>query len=342
MSKDANLRLQEIIAAVPTLLGEPAIQRTRVEQITSSLTDYVVKLSEQQRNSLDQLLHFGGFHPLASDAERLLRNQRRALLLAESCKGRGGSPARKAQVQQMALPQVKQEFKGLFNDIHQADRPAEVSVGTSFLYATQREYESVNQGAEHMRELLLRCQHRLSSVRSSSTAKAGFVEWFGPYTDAKLGVVLRNINIMVNNPKRLKLLYRGTNLPNLPQRATEAIFSGDEPVMIYPMIGDAGFYAENDRRDNDPIYTYLFIGPDLWDPQVQNRAIRGHCVSRGGVLVHELSHALCHTIDVPRGDGPSGKMYGLQTCRKAAAENDPKVLVNADSYRMYADFGSAA
>lgn len=330
MSKDANLRLQEVIACVPKLIED----RTRAEQVMARLEEHVATLQGNGRQALDKLLHFGGFHPRATDSDRQLRNLRRLLLLALDSAGPGAAKE-KSRVESLPAPAIATEFQALFNAVLPAMRPDEVTFASSFMrYAKDEERAAVQLGAQEMAPLLRRAVGKLTMVRSDRQARANFEHWFGAYTETKLATVLGNFNRMANTHKRLKLYYRGNNLT---EKSMEAGYPGAPEVRIHP-VSDAGYYSPDARRDADPELVHIFVGAGFFSRLVAKDAVRGSLASRGGILLHELSHYLCRTNDEKSASGPGGVMYAPTACEKEAKANNPRVVTNADSYRCYADY----
>jgi hypothetical protein len=330
MAKDQGLRLQETLAHVPTLVGAEG----RGEQIRTLLQSWVRGLPDADQTRLSTGLSFGERHLFDSAADLRLRHHRRALLMARAylnMEYQGGQY--RPRVPSMSATAVKDAFLALFGHLPASAPDQDCAFAPSFDYATDAERERVVLAWREARARLRKTVTCLGQVRQVAQEKTRFVKWFGTYTDSKLSQVLMNFQSLASFPKRPCFFYRGPGL-RVARSPKEVVPPNDAPVAIYPET-DAGFYSRDDARDANPDYVYVFLGEGMFGAKVADRFVRGVSASRSGVLIHELSHAICRTNDEP--GTVNGKMYGYACCLQAAAANNTRVLTNADSYRMYAD-----
>jgi hypothetical protein len=69
----------------------------------------------------------------------------------------------------------------------------------------------------------------------------------------------------------------------------------------------------------------------------QDQSLAGFRASASGVVIHELSHLLLSTHDLPSPALPGVKCYGATRCMDLASRAGDAALRNADSYRLFAE-----
>jgi hypothetical protein len=323
MSKDAELRLEETVAAIPELVPGPI-----GENIRSELHHWL--MSQPDRNKLSADLSFGWTFMAGADEKRL-RHFRRALLLSRAYRKKETATYKKT-VASMDLDKVKAAFLTLFPDAGDNAFP-ECGLAASFQYAEEKDLERVRAACRDARMLLPMVLAHLSRVRQVAEEKLKFEKWFGTYSDPKLLEVLKNYQLISSCPKRFKLYYRG---PRLRGVCTEIVPPSESEVGISP-VSDAGYYAKDSARDSDPHFMHIFLGEGFFGTLVGPRSVPGQKASGAGVIIHEASHYVCQTEDARSAGGPSGIMYGPTCCAAEALKNNPLCVKNADNYRLYAD-----
>jgi hypothetical protein len=323
MSKDAELRLEETVAAIPEL-----VEGALGENIRAELHRWLMGRLDREKLSSD--LSFG-WTIMASAAEKRLRHFRRALLLARAYRDRETANYKKT-VTSMTLEKVRAEFLALFPDAANDAFP-ECGLGTSFGFATPADIERVRMGCRDARLLLPMVLAHLSRVRQVADEKLKFEKWFGTYTEVKLVQVLKNYQMISSCPKRFKLYYRGARL----EFGNKEQYPPNDQEVDISSVDDAGYYAKDARRDADPHFMHIFLGKGYFGDKVAARSVPGQKASAAGVIIHEASHYVCDTDDVDAAGGPGGVMYGPTTCKAEALKNNPLCIKNADSYRLYAD-----
>ena len=323
MGKDAELRLEETVAAIPELVGGSVGENIRAE-----LHRWLQGRAD--RDKLSANLSFG-WTIMASADEKRLRHFRRAVLLARTYRGLETTIYKKS-VTSMDLEKVTAAFLALFPDAGNDAFP-ECALGSSFQYAEQKDRERVRVACRDARTLLPMVLAHLSRVRQVADEKLKFEKWFGTFSELKLVQVLKNYQLISSCPKRFKLYYRGQRIK---AHHTEIVPPTDEPGSIVP-VSDAGYYAKDTTRDSDPHFMHIFLGKGFFGDKTGLRSIPGQTASGAGVIIHEASHYVCGTLDVPSSGGPGGVMYGPTCCAAEASKNNPGVVKNADNYRLYAD-----
>jgi len=326
MAKDEELRLMETLARVPDLVDGP-----RGEQIRSVLHQWLQRHTDHQ--GLSQALSFGGWHPFSSASEQALRHYRRALLMAYAYSGVQHVAGKQDQVKGMDATKVKAEFLKLFGELGPPVGALAATLAASFNFATAGEKHWAIDACREVPGRLSRVVAALSSARQNTTEKTRFEKWFGRYTEQKLGLILRNFQMMLSCRKGIALYYRGNSLRF---GNTEIVPPNLTPVDI-GTVKDAGYYSADKDRDNDPKFAHIFLGAAMFGDKVKTTGKVGVSTSRAAVIIHELSHYVCKTNDEKSTKGPGGVMYGGKCCSEEAAANNQKVLTNASNYQWYSD-----
>jgi hypothetical protein len=198
---------------------------------------------------------------------------------------------------------------------------------------------------------------QLAGPGTNLTARAGFVRFFGPFDQTRYNrvkQVLKTIHDALVGTD-IQLYYRGSKVngraedrPNAVPGATAGVSNAYAYVLV-PSPGPG---------------THVFLGNAFFD----GTKIDGGNDSVGGVVIHELTHALCGTRDkkvpdtfvqdptsgkrnykydpvtntlvkVAPGTGDYSKVvaYGITQAMHLAANYSAKAVENADNYEYYCE-----
>jgi hypothetical protein len=157
-----------------------------------------------------------------------------------------------------------------------------------------------------------------------NTAKSGpnrtiYERWFGAYDQARWQKVRDNIKDVYDALwlKPVILYFRGEGVSGPNDCPAEA---GDLTPGSY--FG-AAWKPQHLPSSLDSDYTYIFLGKAFFTADIYRQD------STGGVIIHELTHAICGTDDVVyKGE----TTYGATLCRRLATERPALAINNADSY----------
>ena len=232
----------------------------------------------------------------------------------------------------------------------------------SFRHANQMEKTSANQTLVRARQGAMKAFLAASAAqRNAGAERTKWVSWFGAFDDARSRTVADNFKRLsdVLGTKPIRAYYRGSHIkgpsdkPNEPGKApTTEAFASAFRLAVLP----AGY----DRNFSHITLGKLFFAHKAKTagvaPGIQARvAMFGGAVgnlsrpgdpyasdrgadSLAGVLVHELSHHVCNTVDavLPVGSpNPGGKCYGKNCCAWLAQHRPADAITNADSYEYY-------
>jgi hypothetical protein len=173
-------------------------------------------------------------------------------------------------------------------------------------------------------ELIQKAWPNIALLRDG-VSRTTYETWFGASDPGRHAKVRKNMDkIHTALTKRpLMLYYRGAGLPGGTPN--------DEAGRGAP-IGPEDFFGAaypNQPLALDARFTHIFVGTAFFESATlfQND-------SMGGVMIHELSHAICQTDDVVY-DGAI--TYGQRLCKKLAIERPQLAINNADCYEYYCE-----
>lgn len=210
------------------------------------------------------------------------------------------------------------------NPLEQAPAPGEIRFAPSFRMASSLGRTDAKRAFTDAVELIQLVWPKIA-VSPSGAARTTFETWFGTFSAARHAVVRKNIDkIHTALTKRpIMLYYRGNGLPgNTPN---------DEAGRATPIGPEAFFGAAYPQQPPalDQRFTHIFVGQAFFD---QTSLFSND--SMGGVMIHELSHAICQTDDVVY----KGAMtYGEVLCQRLANERPDLAVNNADCYEYFCE-----
>ncbi|MEC5161343.1 MULTISPECIES: M35 family metallo-endopeptidase [unclassified Janthinobacterium] len=320
MTKTDEQRVWETLEYLPVLF---------MEKIRGLAVQTILKQWTKQQNLalLSERLSLGGWHPCSSASDVNLRHTRRALLLAFEY---NRLPLLKTLVSSMSMADTKQRFLKQCDLINPVIALGATTLAASFNYATESEKLWALGAGGEVRPRLNAGVAALWRVPSDRNERLRFEKWFGTFSGNRYDLVLRNFEIIRASTKGYRLYYRGDRLTN---NSIERIPPHNEEMPIRKVVDSAGFYSPDEQRDSDPQNCHIFLGSPFWGPAVTWKGQEGVSTSRCAVLIHELTHCLCGTLDKLG----TSKGYGSDNCKNYAARNSPDVLRNASNYQWYID-----
>jgi len=204
--------------------------------------------------------------------------------------------------------------------------PGEIRFAASFRNATQLNRVDSTRAFKDAIELITKAWPSIAlAPGDGSDARATYEEWFGAFNGIRHAKVRKNINkiYLALTERPVMMYYRGSRLPaNSPN---------DEAGRNTPISPENFFGAAYPVQPAalDQRFTHLFLGQAFFSAATlfQND-------SMGGVMIHELSHAICQTDDV----NYQGKTtYGEDLCQTLAIDRPDLAINNADCYEYYCE-----
>jgi hypothetical protein len=196
----------------------------------------------------------------------------------------------------------------------------ETYLGQSFEFANSKERSDVTLAFDRARGLVGVTYLALARAHvKDSPERKIFEYWFGPYNEQRLRKVRKNVSDIHGALclKPVVLYYRG-NLAEGPSDCPA------EPGALQPgSYFGAAWKPANLPAAQDPKFTYVFLGSAFFKSGQYARD------SIAGVIIHELSHAICSTEDVIYN---GAKTYGPKKCHALAGADPALAITNADSY----------
>jgi hypothetical protein len=197
--------------------------------------------------------------------------------------------------------------------------PGKIYLAQSFEYANSSARADVPRAVQRAQELIEVAYRNIVQARSPGQARTIFETWFGTYNQNRFATVFNNVKAIYDALflKSVVLYYRGNGVMGASDCAADN-----------RALAPANFYGAAWKANQLPSVlnqncTYIFLGTAFFTSGVYNQD------STGGVLIHELSHAICGTDDVVyRGV----QTYGHVACQQLAGANPDLAVHNADSY----------
>ena len=221
---------------------------------------------------------------------------------------------------------VEALYEELFPDENTPPKPGEVRFAPSFGHASELNRVDAERAMKDARELVLAAWPSIAIPPSvGSDARARYEAWFGSFSGPRHAAVRKNLDkiqsALVDRP--IKLYYRGDRLPS----HTLDDEAGKVGTIRSENFFGAAYPVQPPRLDQN--YTHLFLGKAFFSAcsLYQND-------SMGGVMIHELSHAICQTNDVIY---KGVTTYGEVLCDRLAKERPDLAITNADCYEYYCE-----
>jgi hypothetical protein len=337
MSKDSDARLNATLGQISALFpGDPACQALKNVIQDRLMQTYAAGAA---RERLSASLSLGGWHPM--DTQR--RHLERIFLLAEqtirpAAISAGDVAALKVKADQLNDRQLRRLIRGLADSVVERPLPGVTQLAESFSYTNPANEAKATQAAAKARKLLASAYQGVMAARSVSRERERYERWFGPLLASRHTKVCDNLRAMYLDAthRTLKIYYRGPGakgkLDDKPGLGYHSPYVQlmDEPLLygcFTPGWGDPG---ELDR-------THVVLGGRFFS-HCEERANPNDVerMSGAGVVIHELSHAVCNTKDIDGRDNVK-VLYGPRKCKAAAIERPDSVVNNADNYRLFAE-----
>lgn len=198
--------------------------------------------------------------------------------------------------------------------------PGEIYLAPSFQFANSLARTQVPIAINRAKKLIDSAYRGINQARISAGADRDIYEtWFGTFDANRFSTVRDNI-ISVYDAlfvKGVLLYYRGDGATGPTDCAAEnGNISGEN------FFGAAWKAADTPASLNKRC-THIFLGKAFFASGVYALD------SAGGVIIHELTHAICGTDDV---DYKGEETYGTVLCKRLATERPDLAITNADSY----------
>lgn len=145
-----------------------------------------------------------------------------------------------------------------------------------------------------------------------------FTTWFGPYTAANVSIAKTIIHTMLRQLEGTsKLTFDGAGAHCAPGIVAYVMAPGGAPAAAVVVPAMTVYLCGS-------FFTASLLGKD----------------SQVGTIIHEISHLVGRTVDVPRPGGgayPDGftETYGEKNCKWLAANHPNLALNNADNFLFY-------
>lgn len=199
-------------------------------------------------------------------------------------------------------------------------KPGDIYLAQSFEYANSKQRVDVPKAFERAK-LLVNSAYLGMAMAGNSTSpeRAIYTKWFGAFDQGRLQRVKKIIND-VHGALFLKgvvLYYRGPGCQGPSDCAAE---TGD--IAEEDFFG-AAWTPANLPATLDKKFTYIFLGSSFFESGEYAQD------SIAGVIIHELTHAICGTDDVVY---KGVQTYGPALCDRLARERPDLAINNADTY----------
>jgi len=200
----------------------------------------------------------------------------------------------------------------------------EVYLGQSFEYSNSLARAEVPQAFKRAKLLIDATYRGICQARTGGTNRTIYTTWFGAFDQNRFATVFNNVKALYDALflKPIVLYYRGDGVQGASDCPAETgtmspggYFGAAWPPRVLP--------PSLDRR-----FTYVFLGRAFFTSGVYAQD------SSGGVIIHELSHAICGTDDVVY---KGAQTYGPDLCKRLANEKPDLAVHNADSYEYLAE-----
>ena len=200
----------------------------------------------------------------------------------------------------------------------------EIYLGQSFEHSNSLARAEVPKAFKRAKQLIEVTFRKLNVARSPGPDRAIYEKWFGTYDATRFNKVLGNVRKIYDTLflKAVLLYYRGPGVTG----STDCL--AETGTLKPENFFGAAWKPENLPSTLNNKYTHLFLGSAFFTSGVYAQD------SISGVIIHELSHAICATDDVVY----NGKTtYGPKLCKALATGDPAKAVNNADSYEYLAE-----
>jgi len=192
--------------------------------------------------------------------------------------------------------------------------------------------------------------------------RAKMVDWFGAFDDTRYGTVVTNLKSLTDvlGATPIRVYYRGSNIKGPSDKPNEVgaapkntafasafrsavVPAGYDRAFAHVTLGEKFFNYKAEQAGVDAgisarVAVFGAVNPKLSRPTTAFASTTGKD-SISGVLVHELSHHICDTLDIDlpanHPTAPGKKCYGQVKCKWLATNVPADAIRNADSYEYY-------
>lgn len=197
--------------------------------------------------------------------------------------------------------------------------PGDFYLAPSFSFANTLARNEVPKALKRAK-LLVDVAYRKIAVakRGPGEDRDTYVTWFGAFDQARITTVMNNLKTIYDALwlKPVVLYYRGNNVSGPSDCAAE-------PGNLAPENFFGAAWKPPAPATLDQRFTYIFLGKAFFTSGVYDND------SIGGVIIHELTHAMCGTDDVVHN---GQETYGEALCQQLALDRPDLAIKNADSY----------
>lgn len=335
--------LDRFTATLDNLTSENIAGFTLGTRVKTAIAEWLRKNPGTTKLHLGGKIGLGGVRIFKDDATTNLRHLRRAVLLAYRTIGGGndaGMAAVKTRTQNFDKQKLRAELESCLPPVGAAMPKvvkAEGGFGTfeyapSFCRANTREHHEGQEAFSKASLLLNKAWSQGLMRMGDPTSVDRFERWFGPYggsADPSFVKVRDNLQKIHKAlcERTVKLYYRGAKA----QGGSDLPIA--EPWSVDGLIHPGSFFGAAwpvQPAAFDQTKTHMLLGSAFFD------TLRHGADSTAGVIIHELSHAICQTKDeIHPGTGQT--CYGHVVCQDIAQNHVALAINNADNYEFFCE-----
>lgn len=195
----------------------------------------------------------------------------------------------------------------------------DIYLAPSFQFSKSLARNQVPEAFARAKKLIDVAYRGITQARTGGPHRIIYETWFGTYEMNRFSTVFNNIRALYDAlfGKAVLLYYRGDGVSGANDCAGE---DGDLTPGSY--FG-AAWKPQNLPGTLNAGYTHIFLGKAFFTSGVYAED------STGGVIIHELTHAICGTDDIKY---KGYTTYGPDLCKQLATEKPMLAVNNADNY----------
>jgi hypothetical protein len=214
--------------------------------------------------------------------------------------------------------------------IPQKPKDTSIYLARSFENANSLERDQSMKAFGAARELINKTYLRLNQAKVAGDEQDTYEHWFGTYDGTRYQTVLDNIRDIYDAlyGRPVVLYYRGASAAVGPSDCPGDNDSS-RPEDFFGATWNKKALEARYKKGLNKEYTHVFLGEEFYSTVTEFND------SMAGVVIHELSHAICGTEDVTIViDNKSYDAYGVDLCHRLASSRPEDAIKNADNYEF--------